>query len=447
MRHLTLAFSFVWSVGSLSFGQTQPPPDQTEEVPFQEERKRLQLTAVLDFRLAETSAPLGFFDRGLGKTRYGGDGIRSQTRGRVAQASILFRSDWTDHLTSHLHVNFDLEPKSDFEVPDASLGGLRIDPIEAFLRLRAPLGTAWELAVKAGLFFPPITLEHPGLAWTTVYTITPSAVNSWIGEEVRASGAEARLTRSGLENEIAVLAAAFVNNDPTASLLAYRGFALHDRQTALFDKIPLAPIPAIEPGGIFEGQAPYDEPLKELDDRIGYYGGLSWENFNYFLVNALYFDNGGVPDVFDGAQYSWKTDFINIGAIAFLPAGIELLGQYLDGDTRMGFDPPGEPKVVFGFRAGYGLLSLPLGRHRLSLRYDRFRIEDRDEFVLEDNNNESGSAWTIAYLIRTGERHRLALELLRNESERAARRGLGLEPSSTDYLFQVSFRLLIGHLE
>ena len=45
-------------------------------------------------------------------------------------------------------------------------------------------------SVKAGAFFPTISLENDDLGWTSPYTLTPSAINSWIGEELRTIGSE-----------------------------------------------------------------------------------------------------------------------------------------------------------------------------------------------------------------------------------------------------------------
>ena len=173
--------------------------------------------------------------------------------------------------------------------------------------------------MKGGLFFPPISLENVGEAWSTFYTVTPSAINAWVGEEVRSTGLELTLARVSAENELSVKGAVFWNNDPAGSLLAYRGFALHDRQTGYRDRLPLPDIPSIEPAGTFEQQAPWVEPLFEIDGRHGYYGALAWESYRFFQLNALYFDNRGIPDRFDGRQYAWKTRFANVGAVVFLP--------------------------------------------------------------------------------------------------------------------------------
>ena len=89
---------------------------------------------------------------------------------------------------------------------------------------------------------------------------------------------------------------------------------------------------------------------------------------------------------------------------------LEFLAQGLDGDTHMGLVPGGRNAVIAHFQAAYLLASWTAGesaRHRLSGRYDVFRVRDRDDFAREDANDESGSAWTVAYSFRPGARHRI----------------------------------------
>ena len=60
-------------------------------------------------------------------------------------------------------------------------------PISAGIRA-ADGDVSW--SVKTGAFFPTISLENDDLGWTSPYTLTPSAINSWIGEELRTIGSE-----------------------------------------------------------------------------------------------------------------------------------------------------------------------------------------------------------------------------------------------------------------
>ncbi|HJZ13790.1 MAG TPA: hypothetical protein VJ521_16670, partial [Acidobacteriota bacterium] len=343
----------------------------------QEEFPKLTLSGVLDARLVKTDEGISWLEGGLGKVRYGnGD---DKLLARLSQASLLLSIAASEQLSGRIHINVDAEPNDE-------LRGGRVDIIEAFASYRPVLSPYLRLRLRGGLFFPPVSLENTGRGWTTPYTITTSAINSWIGEEVRATGAEGSLVFALNSNELTITAAAFGNNDPTGSLLAWRGWSLHDRQSGLSDRVPLAAIPAVEEGGLFAQQPRYVDPLREIDGRIGYYTAVGWERSGIEL-RALYVNNRGEQTLFDGSQYAWKTDFVNLGAHISLPKDLEILSQFLAGTSRMG---PGSMAYI-DFYSTYVLASVAFDRNRLSLRYDDFRVHDNDHFRTADNNEESGS--------------------------------------------------------
>ena len=88
-----------------------------------------------------------------------------------------------------------------------------------------------------------VSLENDGVAWSPTRTLTASALNSWIGEEVRVTGLEASLELFLPTADLALTGAVFGGNDPCGSLLAWRGWAVGDRQTGRTDRLPLAPLP------------------------------------------------------------------------------------------------------------------------------------------------------------------------------------------------------------
>jgi len=107
---------------------------------------------------------------GSGSSEYAGDCVRS-----VLQAELGLNQNF--HLVSVLRA----EP----ETPSV------IDALETYLRYDDQKGDiGW--SVKAGAFFPTISLENDDLGWTSPYTLTPSAINSWIGDELRTIGSEGR---------------------------------------------------------------------------------------------------------------------------------------------------------------------------------------------------------------------------------------------------------------
>jgi hypothetical protein len=411
---------------------------EQEEEPFQEPTRRLEAGLLFDVRLARAGGTRSFMDGGLGKTRYGGDengGSRSLLR--LSQLSFVADARFSPNFGAYAQLNFDGEP-------DRGDAGERVDLVEAFLRLSTELGEGNELRGRAGLFIPPLSLEHPGKAWTTAYTITPSVINSWVGEEVRSLGAEVSFARTGLENEFSFSGAGFGWNDPNGALLAYRGWAVHDRQTALADRVPLPPLPSFEDGGIFSAQAPWAEPVREVDHRAGFYAAASWDNYQRFLVNAIYYDTRAPRDAFDGEQYGWAAKFYDVGfrlSLGDRANGPEILAQYLAGDSWMGNEAPDFPQVRLDYDAAYSLVTVPFGRQRLSSRYDWFRSKDRDRFRGGDDNDENGYALTMDYLFRVTDKQRLALELMRVTSDRPARAAIGLPPTAREWLIQISYRI------
>lgn len=400
----------------------------------QEEDRALRWGAVMDLRAVRSSSSESWLDGGLGKTRYGARDGHDANVLALGQASLVADARLGEVLGVHVQANFDADP-------DPALRRARAGLVEAFATFR-PEPTPWlRLRFKGGLFFPPISLEHPGRAWTTVHTITPSAINAWVGEELRSTGLEAVAAWRGARHEVSALAGVFSNNDPAGTLLSWRGWAMHDRQTSAFDELPLAPIASFRAGGPFERLPAWTAPIREVDGRLGYQYGAAWSMDGVFDLRASFWDNRGDPAAFDGFQYSWYTEVKSAGARVRLPVGVEVLSQYVDGTTEMGAAPDGSLLVNNRFRAAYVLATGARGRHRLTGRYDWFDVEDRDALVLADPNAEDGTAWTFAYLLTLHDAARLAVEWLQVTSTRTSRAGLDLDPRAREGQLQVSLRL------
>src|SRR5258706_5585800 len=141
------------------------------------------VTALLDFRIAGAGGERSWLGGGFGKARFGGDaagggdGLRVQ--GRAVEADLV----WQPQLSWSLGGTFAVTAQQGQEHP--------VDLSEAFLSWRRDPHGATRISGRLGLFWPPVSLEHSGPAWTVTETITPSAINSWIGEEVKVAGAEA----------------------------------------------------------------------------------------------------------------------------------------------------------------------------------------------------------------------------------------------------------------
>ncbi len=391
---------------------------------------RFKFNVVLDGRVLTTPTSTSFLDQGLGKTRYGHEPRAVEVK--LAQAALLGRAELRPDLTLRVHANIDAE--HDFK--------RRVDLIEGVIRYNPAIGDAASLDIRAGVFFPTVSLENTDMAWLSPYTTTFSAINSWIGEEVRSVGVEGGPSFRIGEAQLRLFAAATRMNDPSGTLLAWRGFALHDRVSGFSDRLPLPALRSFDRPDLFPDQPQHVQPMREVDQRWTWSTGLSLTHPRY-RIKALYQPQTANPGAFDGQQYAWRTGYWAIGASrSFGP--VEFLAQGLDGETRMGIVRGGGNAVAAKFQAAYLLASWTDAaevRHRLSVRYDAFRVRDRDDFKAEDANAESGSAWTFAYAFTPAVRHRITAELLRVDSTRANRRDLGLEPRAVEVLGTLSWRV------
>ena len=394
----------------------------------------VEVHGLLDARAIRTDRTRSWMDGGLGKTRYGPPVTASPaTLLRLSQASLLVDASVGEIVSAHLQLNGDAE--GDFEI-DSS----RLDIVQAFLEVKPEPSARLRLRARLGAFFPPVSQEADEIAWTGPYTITPSAATSWIADELRTIGAEFRVALRPEGHEIALTGAAVGGNDPTGSLLAWRGWAFGDRQTGLSDRPRLAPIPSIEPKGAFEQAPRWVQPFREIDGKLGYYAGASYKKTGTFDLRLLHYDNLADETVFDGQQYAWQTRFSSAAARLKLGA-FELLGQHVWGRTIMGRLPSGGAAVACDFWTSFGMASVSAGRHRLSVRYDDFYVEDDDALIAEDDNEEDGHGWTAAYLLRTGASHRVAVEVLQVDSRRGVRPQIGLPEHAKETQVQASFRV------
>ncbi len=260
-----------------------------------------------------------------------------------------------------------------------------------------------------------------------------------MADELRTLGIEGSVEHAGEEHRFSLSAAGFASNDPAGSLLAWRGWSLHDRRTGLLDRLPLAPIPSIRPGGAFARQSPVVEPFVEIDSRAGLYLFGGWDYRESLSVRLLGYDSHGDPVRIENGQYSWDTRFISGGARWLGAAGVDVLAQFFYGDTRMG---AGRTLVDLDFWAYYALASRKIGRHRLTARFDRFGVDDRDT-TPGDDNEESGRAWTAAYRVDLFAHQSVTMELLYVTSDRVARLALALPEESNELLVQLSYRLTL----
>ena len=325
--------------------------------------------------------------------------------------------------------------------------GSTVDLTEAYVDWRPMTVTSTRYRIKAGAFYPRISLENVGPGWSSPYSINPSAINTWVGEELRAVGTELTLSRRlaalGNLHTVALQVALFGGNDPAGGLMAWKGWSIHDRQSRLNDEIPLPPIPRIQPGDWWEDQDPFITPLLEIDEAPGYYVNLEWRYGSKLLVRAMHYDNRADPEGIENNQFAWWTYFDHLGIQMTLPGDVGLLAQWMDGFTAWGRLTNGVYSVDNEFRSSYVLLTRKFERHRLTVRYDDFQVTEADVTPL-DENRETGHAWTVAYRFNPTERVALAAEWLEIRSIRPAWLYFGLSEARTEKQFQLALQLRFG---
>jgi hypothetical protein len=328
---------------------------------------------------------------------------------------------------------------------DSGTGG--IDVTEAFLELRPVPRSPFRYQLRAGAFYPPLSLENSGPAWTSPYSESFSAINTWVGEELRTVGAEWRVGHSigprARQRDLQFIAATYYANDPAGALLSWRGWALHQRQSRLGDAIPLPVLPQIAPDMMFNRQALATEPFVETDHRPGYYYGLEFKLSSRARIIALHYDNHADPKSLKDGHYGWTTRFNHVGAQFELPAGLGLIVQWLDGTTAMGpVSPPaaeGYHVVDNGIASAFALLTKQHQRQRWTLRFDDFSVTDYDLIPL-DNNDESGHAWTIGWQFEPDGNWLLGVDWQQLELTRPALAYAGLPIAYSENLLRLGIR-------
>jgi len=359
----------------------------------------------LDLRAVSSDGRESFLDNGQGKLRFDEDHQGIQL-GRL-------RAAWNQPLGEVFSAHVEASTWDDDDKNP-------IDLTEAFLEYRPYPRGGLRTRVRLGAFYPPMSLESRALGWETPYTITPSAISSWIGEEIRTIGLEGQVdwlgTRLGYDFDLQLTAAVFGWNDPAGTMLGAHGFAFHDRQTTLFGRVG-APQP--------DPEFAKKELFHEIDGRPGYYVGAQARYLDRAVLNVLHYDNRAdptarLPSIRDLA---WLTKFDAVALRIETGGGWTLLLQGLDGTTVI---DPGF-WLDWEFDSQSALLARRMGAHMLTVRYDEFNVLFRGDPL--ESGSEDGNAWALAYSYDSGEHWRFALEWLRVDSDVPARVELLGEPA------------------
>jgi hypothetical protein len=385
---------------------------------------------LIDLRAAGADGQTSFLHGGTGKFRFGGSGDGFEGHAALADAALV----WKPQLSWALGAVIDAEHQ-DGQKNFADL-------VQAYATLRPSPVAGLRFSAKAGLFYPPISQEHEGPTWSTVHTITPSAINTWVGEEVKVVGGEAKVTGRLGEHELTATAGAFGFNDTSGALLMFRGWALQDVKATAFGRFLLPPLDTY-----FKTKQPdYTSNTLEIDGNVGYYARLDWRPPGRLGFNAFYYNNNGdkVADTPD-LQWAWATSFWNFGASWDIDQDTRVLSQVMTGETLMGYPNHRSVWVNLGYTSAYVLASHDIGRSGFAGRVEYFETDDRNFRPATDdpgdNMGEKGWALTGSYHYRLNGHARVMVEAMHADWSRPSLSEQGLPPKERQTVVQTSLRL------
>lgn len=392
-----------------------------------------EINGLVDLRAVAADDTQTWPYEGLGKQRFDSehDGLK------LGQAVLDVKGNLTDTVTGKLVFN-GYDDRKGFA-----------DVTEAYLQWKPLPFETHRIKIKAGAFFPTLSLENGGTGWTNPWMISTSAINTWVGEELRTIGTEITWSRPGQLNNSAhdfdLIYSVFTANDPATSLIAWRGWSLGDRVTGLTERLPFPNMPSVYgPNSIFDSQYNSEKPFTEIDHHYGYYVGANYGYNNWISLRVLHYDNQGDPLGMKDGQWSWLSTFNHLALKIEFENNFSILTQAMRGNTRWGSEGYG---VNASYDSWYLLGSQAFGRNRISARYDNFKMHDKDHMP-GDNNSEDGHSIAVTWLFNLTEKSQTGIEYLRILSTRPGREYLngahddeaGEEPV-TENTTQIFYRL------
>ncbi len=368
--------------------------------------QEIKLNGFAEFGLAMPANQRSWAEGGFGRLGFGNGGQDLVPRG---QAAVDVRLELDPALIAFASLRVAPDQHAPFDI------------LEAYARYQ-PVATPSRLwSVKLGAFFPPISLENESVGWTSPWTLTPSAINSWVGDELRTIGAESTVEWRYEAGALGLAGSVFGWNQPNGTVLADRGWAFDDRPIGLLGgpRRPDAvarrqrqPLPLRE------------QPFQQLDGEPGWYAGASWRHDEIGRVTALYYDNRANPALFSGSDFGWRTRFTSLGLESGV-GDIVILSQAMLGSTIIA--PRPTLTSVTDFQSAYLLAGYYIRDFRLAGRIDAFATQQHTS-ASTPQNGEHGYALTLAGTWTPYRWLRLTAELMRVESYRSVALSPGTPP-------------------
>src|SRR5688500_3761682 len=276
----------------------------------------------------------------------------------AVSAQVQLGIDWLPSPRFGAHVHLLARNES-----DESRRG-RVGIVQAYLDQTFERGPH-RLRLTEGAFFLPTSCENVDALWETPYTITSSALNSWIGEEFRPVGVDAAYTlRQPSRGSLTGALTVFTGNDTLGSFPAVRGWSIRDHLALLGEHLKI-------------DNEYFTSVSAETDHRLGWAARGRWNNARA-TVMLTHLDNRS--DALEhGDLFNWTTRFDILGA-DYAIGDWTLAGEYGWGTTDIIIE--GEGKFRSQLSASYVLVSRRLANGRATLRADVFEVDDKRQHAM-----------------------------------------------------------------
>lgn len=349
-----------------------------------------EITGLVQGNWAKTDDSISYQNQGTGILREDRNGLA------ISQSFLKVNIDLTDSLQFESVVNY-------YQDGEKHLG-----LTQAQLLYKPIVNSKYKFRARAGFFYPRMSLENVEDGWLSPYTYTQSAINTWIGEELRTAGIEMSVVSPGRARRSPwsweLIGATYKANDPLGTIISWRGFAMHDRQSLHNDRLLFARYPTVvDQNLIFHPD--YVEPFHELDGNVGFYLGAHLRYLNQSSFRYYFYDNLADPlEVNEQRLYAWRTKFHSFAFQHKFNQKTRIVSQLMTGSSAMG-----DNFVYINFDAWYVMLSHLQGQHRYSMRFDRFIVKE-DDSIPADINSSDGYGLTMAWRYDINQNWQLGLE-------------------------------------
>lgn len=371
----------------------------------------LEVSGLVQVSATSASQAKPWQDAGTGVVRY------NNSSTQIQQAVLAISQDIGNSFSLEAVGNINQDGEKQFGISQAQLV------------YKPLLASPHKWRVKAGFLYPAMSLENVDSAWLSPYQYNNSVINSWIGEELRVPGIEisqlnpGRARRSAWSYDFHL--GLYKGNDPLGTLIAWRGWATHDRQSLFGDRVNFAAYPSV----VDRANHPnWVQPFHEVDGRVGYYLGAHLNYYNRSRLRYYYYDNNADPTSVNSLrQYAWHTRFHSLAAEHRFSKHTNLIGQWMSGSTKMGYN-----WVFVDFKAWFVMLSHVADKHRFSAKVERFSVREDDVWEWDPNDSD-GEALTMSWRYSYNEHWQFGLEHVVNHNQAANRATVNERIRQTQY--------------